>query len=93
MKDEKTLYGWFTINVVDEIVPSLNRKVINDNGPIRTEEECKRMLCVKECVLTVHTPTQSSGICNHSKKLPISVKMSEDIDLSKSKKKSRIRAG
>ena len=66
-------------------MPSLSRKLANENGPIRIENEGKRKLNVEERVLTVHTPMQSSGIYNQAKKAPISGKMSEDRELSKSK--------
>ena len=75
----------FTINVVDEIVPPLNRKFANQNEPIRTKIEGKRNVSVNESVLTVHTPTQSSIISKQSAKVPISGKMAEEKDLSKSK--------
>ena len=34
--------SWFTINVVDEIVPPLNRKLANKNEPIRIKIESKK---------------------------------------------------
>ena len=77
--------SWFTISVVDEIVPPLSRKLANKNEPIRIVVEGKGNLSVNESVLTVHTPTQSSVISKQNSKVPISGKMSEEKDLSKSK--------
>ena len=77
--------SWFTINVVNEIVPPLSRKLANENEPIRTKIEGKKNSSVKESVLTVHTPMQSSVICKQNTKVPISGKMSEERDLSQSK--------
>ena len=77
--------SWFTINVVDEIVPPLSRKLAKENEPVRIKIDGKRNSSVEESVLTVHTPMRSSGICKQNTKAPISVKMSEERDLSKSK--------
>ena len=44
----------------------------------------KRKQSVKESVLTYHTPTQSSVKCKHLHEPPVSVKISNDKDLSKS---------
>ena len=77
--------SWFTINVVDEIVPPLNRKLANKNEPIRFNIENKRNARVNDSVLTVHTPMQSKSICKQNVKVPTSDKMAEAKDLSKSK--------
>ena len=79
------LNSWFTINVVDENVPPLSRKLANENEPIRIKIEGKRNSSVKKSVVTVHTPMQSSGISKQNTKVQISGKMSEERDLSKSK--------
>ena len=85
MKAEEMFNSWFTMNLVDEIVPSLSRKVANENRPIRIEKEGKGKLSVEESALTVHTPMQSSGIYKQMNKVPISGKRSKDRDLSKFK--------
>ena len=85
VKAEEMFNSWFTINVVDEIVPQLSRKLANKNEPIRIRIEGKRNASVNESVLTVHTPTQSSVISKQNSKVPVSGKMSEKKDLSKSK--------
>ena len=41
VKAEEMFNSWFTVNVVDEIVPSMNRKVTIENEPIRIEREIK----------------------------------------------------
>ena len=70
--------SWFTINVVDEIVPPLSRKLANKNEPIRIKIEVKRNSSVNESVLTVHTPTQSSVVSKQNSKVPLSGKMPEE---------------
>ena len=85
VKAEEMFNSWFTINVVDEIVPSLSRKLANKNEPIRIKIEGERNSSVKESVLTVHTPMQSSVSSKQNTKVPISGKMSEERDLSESK--------
>ena len=85
VKAEEMFNSWFTINVVDEIVPPLSRKLANENEPIRIKIEGRRNSSVKESVLTVHTPMRSSVISKQTAKVPISGKMSEERDLSKSK--------
>ena len=67
------------------MVPPLNRKLANKCEPIRIKIEGKRNVSVNESVLTVHTPTQSSVISKQNAKVPISGKMAEEKDLSKSK--------
>ena len=62
--------SWFTINVVDEIVPPLNRKLANKNEPIRIKIESKKNVSVNDSVLTVHTPTQSNAISKQNVKVP-----------------------
>ena len=78
VKAEAMFNSWFTMNVVDEIVPSLKRKVTNENGPIAAEKRYERKQSVKESVLTVHTFTQSSAIRKHLLKSPISTKKSNE---------------
>ena len=73
------------MNVVDEIVPPLNRKLANKNEPIRIKIESKRNASVNDSVLTVHTPTQSNTISKQNVKVPTSDKMAEAKALSKSK--------
>ena len=85
VRAEEMFDSLFTINVVNEIVPPLSRKLANENEPIRTKIEGKKNSSVKESVLTVHTPMQSSVICKQNTKVPISGKMSEERDLSQSK--------
>ena len=75
VKAEEMFNRWFTINVVDEIVLSLNRKVTSENGPITVEKGYKRRQSVRERVLTFHTPTQLSAICERLQKSPNSAKM------------------
>ena len=85
VKAEEMFNKWFTIKVVDEIVPPLSRKWANEKEPIGFKIKGKRNSSVKESVLTVHTPMRSSGICEQITKARISGKMSEGRDLSKSK--------
>ena len=85
VKAEEMFNSWFTINVVDEIVPPLSRKLANKNEPIRIKIESKRNVSVNDSVLKVHTPTQSSVISKQKVKVPINDKMAEAKDLSKSK--------
>ena len=80
VKAEEKFNSWFTINVVDEIVPPLSRKLANEIEPIRIKIEGKRNSSVKESVLTVHTPMRSSVISKQNTKVPISRKMSEERD-------------
>ena len=82
VKAEEMFNSWFTMNVVDEIVPPLSRELANENGPIRIKIEDKRNSSVKESVLTAHTPMRSSVISKQTLKVPISGKMSEERDLS-----------
>ena len=77
--------SWFTINIVDEIVSPLSGKLANENEPVRIKTEGKRNSSVKESVLKVHTPMRSSVISKQNTKVPISGKMTEERDLSKSK--------
>ena len=92
VKAEEMFNSWFTINVVDEIVPPLSRKLANENEPIRIKIEGRRNSSVKENVLTVHTPMRSSVISKQPAKVPISGKMSEERDLSKSKISQNVQA-
>ena len=85
VKAEEMFNSWFTTNVVDEIVPPLNRKLANKNEPITIKIESKRNLSVNDSVLTVHTPTQSNTISKQNVKVPTSDKMAEAKELSKSK--------
>ena len=66
--------SWFTINIVDEIVPPLSRRLANENEPIRIKIEGKRKSSVKESVLTVLTPMRSSVVSKQNTKVPISGK-------------------
>ena len=85
VKAEEMFSSWFTINIVDEIVSPLSGKLANENEPVRIKTEGKRNSSVKESVLKVHTPMRSSVISKQNTKVPISGKMTEERDLSKSK--------
>ena len=85
VKAEEMFNSWFTINVVDEIVPPLNRKLSNKNEPLRIKIESKRNASVNDSVLTVYTPTQSNTISKQNEKVPTSDRMAEAKYLSKSK--------
>ena len=85
VKAEEMFNSWFTINVVDEIVPPLKKKPANKNEPIRFKLDNKRNESENDSVLTIHTPTQLSAISKQKAKQRFNDKMAEAKDLSKSK--------
>ena len=83
LKAEELFNNWFTINVVKEIVPTLNRKSAKENEPIRSEESFGRTKLANKSVLTIHQPTQSSVNCEQINEKPINAEMANDLVNSK----------
>ena len=82
LKAEELFNNWFTINVVKEIVPTLNRKSAK-NEPIRSEESFGRTKLANKSVLTIHQPTQSNVNCEQINEKPINAEMANDLVNSK----------
>ena len=83
LKAEELFNIWFTINVVKETVPILNRKSAKENGPIRNKEGLERTKLANKSVLTFHQPTQSSVNCEQINEQPINAEMANDLVNSK----------
>ena len=83
LKAEELFNNWFTINVVKETVPTLNRKSAKENEPIRSEECFERTKLPNKSVLTIHQSTQSSVNCEQINDKPINAEMANDLVNSK----------
>ena len=79
LKAEGLFNNWFTINVVKETVPTLNRKSAKENEPIRSEECFKRTELANKSVLTIHQPTQSSVKCEQINDRPFNAELANDL--------------